>query len=91
MGTTAFWVMMNRYSWLVKKFMVRIANCRYPEMNSMIQLMVGMAPVAAAAHMYSPIKYIAPVAGPVEVGRHALTIAASIYTLLESSEYDWTV
>jgi len=50
MGTTAFWVMMNRY----------------PQMNSMIQLMVGMAPVAAAEHMYSPIKYIAPVAGPVE-------------------------
>jgi len=50
MGTTAFWVMMNRY----------------PEMNSMVQLMVGMAPVAAAANMYSPVKYIAPVAGPVE-------------------------
>jgi lysosomal acid lipase/cholesteryl ester hydrolase len=74
MGTTAFWVMMNRYSWLVRKIMIRIAICRYPEMNSMIQLMVGMAPVAAAAHMYSPIKYIAPVAGTVEVGRYNIII-----------------
>ena len=72
MGTTAFWVMMSRYSWLVKKFMIRIANCRYPEMNSTIQLMVKIPPIAAAAHMYSPIKYIAPVAGPVEVGHRQL-------------------
>lgn len=50
MGTTAFWVMMNRH----------------PEMNSLIKLMVGMAPVAASTNMYSPIKYIAPVADQVE-------------------------
>eukprot|EP00092_Neocalanus_flemingeri_P010625 GFUD01011447.1.p1 GENE.GFUD01011447.1~~GFUD01011447.1.p1 ORF type:complete len:260 (-),score=61.54 GFUD01011447.1:51-830(-) len=50
MGTTAFWVMLNRY----------------PEMNSMIRLMVGMAPVAAVPHMQSPIKFIAPVANQVE-------------------------
>ena len=68
MGTTAFWVMMNRYSWLRRTIKTSIAIFRYPEMNGMIKLMVGMAPVAAAAHMYSPIKYIAPVAGPVEVG-----------------------
>ena len=69
MGDTAFWVMMNRYSWLRRRIKIMITICRFPEMNSMIQLMVGMAPVAAAANMYSPIKYIAPVAGPVEVGR----------------------
>ena len=50
MGTTAFWVMMNRH----------------PEMNSVISLMVGMAPVAASTNMASPIKYIAPVADQVE-------------------------
>jgi len=50
MGTTAFWVMVNRH----------------PEMNRMIELMVGMAPVASSTNMYSPIKYIAPVADQVE-------------------------
>ena len=69
MGTTAFWVMMNRYTCLRKMMMILTPVCRYPEMNSMVQLMVGMAPVAAAAHMYSPVKYISPVAGPVEVGQ----------------------
>ena len=37
-------------------------------MNRMISLMVGMAPVAASTNMYSPVKYIAPVADQVEVG-----------------------
>ena len=37
-------------------------------MNSMVRLMVGMAPVAAATNMYSPIKYMASVANQVEVG-----------------------
>ena len=51
-------------------------------MNSMIQLMVGMAPVAAAEHMYSPIKYIAPVAGPVEVCTiHLYCLYYSLQTL----------
>ena len=35
-------------------------------MNSVISLMVGMAPVAASTNMASPIKYIAPVADQVE-------------------------
>jgi len=39
---------------------------RHPEMNSVISLMVGMAPVAASTNMASPIKYIAPVADQVE-------------------------
>jgi len=69
MGTTAFWVMMNRY----------------PEMNSLVELMVGMAPVAAAEHMYSPIKYIAPVAGPVErmlsmTGQYEFWSRGSLFT-----------
>ena len=38
-------------------------------MNRMIELMVGMAPVASSTNMYSPIKYIAPVANQVEVLR----------------------
>ena len=42
---------------------------RHPEMNSVISLMVGMAPVAASTNMASPIKYIAPVADQVEVGQ----------------------
>ena len=41
-------------------------------MNSVISLMVGMAPVAASTNMASPIKYIAPVADQVE---RMLTIA----------------
>ena len=40
MGTTAFWVMMNNH----------------PHFNSVVSLMVGMAPVAAAINMFSPIK-----------------------------------
>jgi len=50
MGTTAFWVMMNQH----------------PHLNTIVSLMIGMAPVAAASHMFSPIKYIAPVAKEVE-------------------------
>jgi len=50
MGTTSFWVMMNWRPW----------------MNQKVRLMVGMAPVAAVPHMYSPLRYLTPVARELE-------------------------
>lgn len=50
MGTTSFWVMMNMRPW----------------MNAKIRLMVGLAPVAAVPSMYSPLRYLTPVATEVE-------------------------
>ena len=67
MGTTAFWVMMNRLHCSTNLLVTNPQCFRHPEMNSLIKLMVGMAPVAASTNMYSPIKYIAPVADQVEV------------------------
>ena len=64
---------------------------RFPEMNNMIQLMIGMAPVAAAAHMYSPIKYLAPVAGQVEVVGQEHIWFGNVFSSTESFEYDWSI
>ena len=52
-------------------------------MNSMVRLMVGMAPVAAATHMYSPIKYMAPVASQVEVGHEWVWFGWALTLLLQ--------
>jgi pimeloyl-ACP methyl ester carboxylesterase len=50
MGTTAFWIMMNAR----------------PEMNASVELMVGLAPVAAPAlHPSSPLLTLAPAAAEV--------------------------
>ena len=49
------------------QFVIVLIFVRFPAMNHLISLMVGLAPVANVQHMTSPIRYIAPVAEEVEV------------------------
>ena len=51
MGTTAFWVM---------------ADTR-PEMaESLVSLMVGLAPISVASQMSGPVRYLAPMSSQIE-------------------------
>ena len=44
-----------------------VAMISHPELNDKIEVMMALAPATALAHMRSPIRYIAPFVGPLQV------------------------